>query len=222
MADLSKKLSSKTTSGIFRAAVRLFGRRGYRGASMDDVAQEAGIDQRTLRGFFHTKEMLLIETQRATFRRLHRRFSERANRGERGIPSALDALDAMWLSVRDLREGAPFIVETLSLAGKEEGLRKKMRDFYQESTQLLTDGISNVFSEDLDILTIPPQRMAVLIRILLEGLAVELAQARTTKDLAEIDQAYADLRELFARFVITGKRIETPIPDIGDSIPLPW
>ena len=44
--------------------------------------------------------------------------------------------------------------------------------------------------------------MATLIRIWPEGLVLELAQARTPEDLKMVDQAYADTRNLFARFVL--------------------
>ena len=148
------------------------------------------------------KESLLIEAQRLVFRELHKRFLERAQRGEKGLSSALDALDSMWASIRNLSLGAPFLVETLGKASHKEPLRLQLQDFYLESTRLLEDGIRAVFSEQLHMLSIPPERMAKLIRILLEGLLMELAQAQNEQDLAQVDQAYTDMRQLFAQFVL--------------------
>jgi len=211
--------AAKSVTKILIAATKIFGRAGYNETSMEEVAHEAGISKSMLKQHFHSKERLLIEAQRSTFRELHRRFSERASRGDRGLTSALDALDAMWRSIRDLREGAPFIVETLNLSCQEGPIRKSLQSFYQESTNLLADGIRLVFAEDIDQLAIPPERMATIIRILLEGLIVELAQVKTDEDLANIDQAFADMRALFARFVIV-KRIDSPSTEEG--VPLPW
>ena len=126
----------------------------------------------------------------------------------------------MWSSVRDLHEGAPFIVETFALSAQDGDLNTQMRSFYQESTALLEDGINMVFAGQLDQLTIPPRRMATLIRIWLEGLVLELAQVRSDEDMAIVDQAYADTRNLFARFVL--QEDDFSIDPETDSLPLPW
>ena len=77
-----------------------------------------------------------------------------------------------------------------------------------------------VFAGQLDQMTIPPRRMATLIRIWLEGLVLGLAQARTPDDLKNVDQAYADTRNLFARFVLQEE--DFSIDPETDSLPLPW
>ena len=160
----------------------------------------------------------LIEAQRTVFRTLHRRFMERSQKGERGLEAALEALDSIWASVRNLSEAAPFVVETLSTQATPVQLR--LQDFYQESTKLLEDGIRMVFADQLHLLSIPPQRMAKLIRILLEGLLMELVQAQNEEQLNQLDQAYADLRMLFRSFVL-----QNPHPTsstIEEDIVLPW
>jgi AcrR family transcriptional regulator len=214
---MSKK---NTPARIVRAAKQLFGQLGYRGASMDQVAKAAGVSKGLLHYHFRSKEGLLVEAQKSVFKELHRRFIERASQGEHGVGTALDALDAMWTSIRDLRAGAPFVVETLSLGSQDGPLRTHMRRFYRESTSLLEDGIRKVFSDDLGDLVIPPHRMAVLIRILLSGLVVELAQARTEAELKEVDQAYGDLRTLFQQFVLVDPSVE--LDEDTESVPLPW
>ncbi len=218
---------ARSVQRIVRAASRVFGRSGYDGASMGEVAKEAGVSKGLLHYHFKSKEDLLLEAQRATFRELHRRFVERADKGEGGLDAALEALDAMWRTVRELRGGAPFIVETLAMASHDGPLNQRVAQFYGESTQLLEDAIRRVFEEDLDQLAVTPDRMAVLIRVLLEGLTVELAQARTDEDQARVDQAYLDFRELFERFVLSGQTMSAPGPqpfgpgELG-PVPLPW
>ncbi len=220
--DNKGRRGARTIQRILSAAVRRFGQVGYQNSSMGDVARDAGISTGELQRHFHTKERLLIETQRATFRQLYQRFVERARLGNRGMPSALDALDAMWGSVRELRVGIPFLIETFALASQEDVLGAHLREFYTESTQLLEDGIRTVFSEDVEALTIQPERMAILIRLLLSGLMLELSQARSTEDLSDVDNAYADLRMLFERFVLVNAKECSVDIDSLEALPLPW
>ncbi|RME23056.1 MAG: TetR/AcrR family transcriptional regulator [Deltaproteobacteria bacterium] len=205
----------------------MIGRRGYDRASMGEVAREAGVSKGLLHYHFASKEDLLLEAQRVTFRQLHQRFTERARQGQGGLDAALEALDAMWRTVRELRGGAPFIVETLALASHDGDLNRRVANFYQESTQLLEDAIRAVFADELDSLAVSPDRMAVLIRVLLEGLTVELAQARTEEERQRVDQAYLDFRALFQRFVLTGQPMPAPDLTLFDQdeltpVPLPW
>ena len=209
---------------IIRSANLLIGQRGFRASTMQDIAKEAGISEDDLHNHFRTKEGLLMETQRAFFRALHKRFLRRAQSGDQGVRTALDALDAIWQSIRDLKAGAPFIVETLSLGGKPGPMQPHLKVFYRESTELLEDGIRNVFANSEDKLVIPPERLAVLIRILLSGLVIELAQANSDEQLIQVDQAYADARHLFRSFVLQPE-LSVEFPDFDehtDSVPLPW
>jgi hypothetical protein len=151
---------------------------------------------------------------------MHRRFTERAEHGEGGVRSAVEALDAMWLSIRDLRSAAGLIMGTLS--SRDEEVQDHVSRFYHESTTLLSDAIRHVFAEDLGQLAVPPERMAVLVRIVLEGLIVELAQAQSEADVALVDRAYGDLRQLFEQFVLLGEG-GSQLDDLTmEPIPLPW
>jgi AcrR family transcriptional regulator len=222
VSDARSRRGSLTVQRIVRAAARVIGQSGYDRASMGDVAREAGVSKGLLHYHFASKEDLLIEAQRAAFREMHLRFTERARRGEKGLEAALDALDAMWRTVRELRGGAPFIVETLTMATHDGLLNRRLASFYAESTGLLEDAIRQVFADELDRLAISPDRMAVLIRVLLEGLTVELAQARTPEEAARVDQAYLDFRELFERFVLSGQSLAAPASVGVAPMPLPW
>ena len=165
------------------------------------------------------QESALIEAQRTVFRELHRRFVDRSTHGDHGLKAALDALDSIWASVRNLSDAAPFVVETLNT--QQVDVKMRLQDFYQESTKLLEDGIRIVFKNELDRLRIPPPRMAKLIRIMLEGLLIELAQSQNEEQLAQLDQAYADVRVLFERFILdetVPSKEKLPTEDIV----LPW
>ena len=217
---MSTSQDKQYRSKILHTARKLFGRIGYRDATIDQVATSAGVSKRILQKYFQSKEGLLMETQRVVFRELHRRFTREALGHDKGLSTALDALDAMWQTTRDLRDIAPFMLETLNLGNKNAALKPQLEQFYRESTSLLEDGIRKVFSNELGVLVIPPERMAIVIRILLSGMVVELAQVQSTDQLTELDKVYADIRSLFERFVVQQEELQWD--DDTDSVPLPW
>jgi len=193
--------AAKSVRRILKAAAHLFGEEGYQGATMKAVAHAAGVSKGLLHYHFRSKEHLLIEAQRAAFKQIHDRFEVKFQKGDAGLETALEGLDMLWESVRDLRAWTPFMVETMSLTSQEQPVRRLLDDFYTESMDLLTRGISKTFADDEAHLSVPPHRLAWMVRTTLHGLVVELAYARSSNDLQTIDQIYADLRAGFARFV---------------------
>lgn len=170
---------------------------------MQSVANAAGVSKGLLHYHFQSKEHLLIEAQRLTFRQVHARIEERVRRGESGMPTALDGLDAIWSTVREMRSWAPFMIETMSLASSDEPIRLRLDAFYAESEDLLVRAIERVFAGERQRMSMPPERLARLVRITLNGLIFELAYARDEADLKRVDAAYADLRESFATIALS-------------------
>ena len=211
---------SRTRLNILRTAKRLFERAGYQGTTFDDVAHFAGMSATTMRNHFENKESLLLETQRTIFRELHSRITTQASNSDNPMYNALDALDSMWGTIQDMKGSAPFIVETLMMRRGDGELNQQIRNFYKESTNLLEDGIRTVFSNKLSELVISPERMSVLLRVLLSGLVVEMAGATTEKERAELHQAYRDIRTLFQDFVVMSDQWD--VDETTDSVPLPW
>jgi len=205
----STRRGLRSVARIVDAAARLFGAEGFQGASMNAVARAAGVSKGLLHYHFRSKEHLLVETQRATFQKIHERFEARFERGDRGLQTALEGIDALWEAVFEMRSWSPFIIETISLAAQEHPIRVHVDDFYKESDALLERGVRNVFADELDSLAIPPERLANVIRTALHGLVVELAYARTPGDMARVDRAYRDLRDFFACIVVAGPLAES-------------
>ena len=211
----------ETTRRILGAARRLFTESGFAGASMGAVAKEAGVSKGLLHYHFDSKDHLFVETQQAFFRELHRRFSERADRGDGGVVSALEALDAAWEAIRDLHGGAAFVVETLALSNQDSGSGAAWPTSTMSPPRCSKMRLPRFLRPTSTRLAVPPERMAVLIRILSEGLVVELARARTDEELRRVDRAYKDFRSLFGRFVLGGS---LPVDEDALSGPmaLPW
>ncbi len=206
---------ARSVQRILEAAASLFGRDGFQGASMNAVAREAGVSKGLLHYHFQSKEHLLLEAQRATFRQIFRRFSERFERGERGMDTAVDALDALWDSIIAMRGWTPFMVETISQAVGDRPGRAPVDAFYEEAMSLLQQGIEQTFHHDMDRLAVPPERLARMVRVNMHGLIVELARATTPEEIEHAQETYRDLRDMFARVVGTAKGDD---PGIGRGI----
>ena len=194
---------ARSVQRILSAAASMFGDQGFEKASMLEVARAAGGSKGLLHYHFRSKEHLLIETQRAIFKQIHHRFDDRFRRGDQGMSTALDALDALWEAMVDLKPWAPFMMETMSLATQQNPIREHLENFYSEAEQMLEKSIRQAFAEDLDRLTLQPRRLTKLIRTCFMGLLVELAQAHTAEDLSHIQDAYQDFRKLFADVILT-------------------
>lgn len=191
-----------TVQRILDAATRVVGARGLDATTLADVARAAGVPFGLMRYHFRSKEHLLIEAQRATFRRIHERFEDRFARGEGGVGTAMEALDALWHAVRDMHAWAPFMVQTMALSARDEALGERMADFNAESSARVELGLVRLFTDQLDRLVLPPDRLARAVRTGLYGLVVELAFARTEEERAAVDQTYLDVRSLLERVVI--------------------
>lgn len=198
--------AARSIQRILDAAARLFGKEGYQGATMNAVAAAAGVSKGLLHYHFRSKEHLLIEAQRSTFRQIHARFEERFERGDTGMEPALEALDALWQAILDMRRWAPFMVETLSLATQDGPVRNLLDEFYEESNALLEKGIRQVFAQQLDQLAMPPERLANVVRTSIHGLLVELAWVRDDVELDRVQQTYRDHRTFFARSLLEATR----------------
>lgn len=191
-----------TVQRILDAATRVVGARGLDATTLADVARAAGVPFGLMRYHFRSKEHLLIEAQRATFRRIHERFEDRFARGEGGVGTAMEALDALWFAVRELHAWAPFMVQTMALSARDQALGERMADFNAESSARVELGLVRLFTDQLDRLVLPPDRLARAVRTGLYGLVVELAFARTDEERAAVDQTYQDVRALLERVVI--------------------
>jgi len=204
LPSVSSRRSARSIQKILDAAAGLFGTHGFQGASMSAVAKAAGVSKGLVHYHFHSKEHLLIEAELAMFRQIYKRFEDRFQRGEVGLATALEALDALWDGIREMHRWAPFLVETLAVGNHQGALREHLDGFREESLGLLNEGVRRVFEQDLDRLTVPPERIALLIRTTLTGLAVELAHARAAEEREVVDQNYRDFRLFFELGALAG------------------
>jgi AcrR family transcriptional regulator len=211
-----RQRAGRTVLKIVDAAAKLVGSEGVDRATLRDIATAAGVPLGVLQYHFRSKEHLLIEAQRASFRRIHERFEERFSRGELGIGTAMEALDALWDAVFELHAWAPFMVQTMALATRNRQLGERLSDFNAEAITRVELGLMRLFSDELHLLILPPDRLARAIRTGIYGLVAELAAARDGHERELVNQTYRDVRGLLERIVLE------ELPTHGTSADLTW
>jgi AcrR family transcriptional regulator len=90
---------------VLRGARRIFLRDGFDGASVDDIAREAGVSKATLYSYFSDKRLLFLEVTRAEIEAITDRAMTDIDRmalPERVLRQAADAIIGFYMSVMGL------------------------------------------------------------------------------------------------------------------------
>src|SRR5258708_25230347 len=93
VVDRQERRKRRTRQAIQKAAFELFAERGYRGTTINDIAQRAEVAPRTVTVHFPAKEELFLDAEPFTLDSLCERLSAR-----RPNESALEAL-CDWLAI---------------------------------------------------------------------------------------------------------------------------
>jgi AcrR family transcriptional regulator len=197
IALINDNKSFKNIQKILDATTSIFGQSGFFNASMSSIAKAAGVSKGLLHYHFDSKEQLLFAAQRATYKKINTEFEKRFARGDKGLKTALEALDAIWDAIYEMRESTPFMLETIGLSSDIEIIQKSLNLFCEEATLLLENGIKKNFEKEIKNLTVPPKRLAYMVRIALHGIIVELSMAKSEKDLKKVRQGYLDMKKFF-------------------------
>ena len=91
-------------SELLDAASEVFGRRGYHGASLDEIAQAAGVSKALIYEHFASKRELHAELVQAHAGEIFRRLQQNAERGETGEERLRGGIDAFLSFVEENRD----------------------------------------------------------------------------------------------------------------------
>jgi AcrR family transcriptional regulator len=165
-------LEIESVRRILRAAMSVWTRLGYHGASLKDIAAEAGVAKSLLHYHFQSKEHLLIELQAEWCRLVARAVRSRLAEGPPSIEAALDALDQVWVAMVQTRAQFPFAFEVWRQSETNLAIRERLVAFDRELRDLIADGVRRTLG-DQD-LVIPADRVAALVHVALDGFSVRL------------------------------------------------
>ena len=151
---------AETRERVLEAATRVFARRGYQAASVEEIAEEAGFSHGAVYSNFAGKEALFLAVYEE---RIARRQSEIGAAGEADAPR-------QWMArVRDDPEYFLLFLEFVVQAGRSDHVRAA----FARKAGRTHDTIAAMLERLEADLPLPPDRLALAIRALGLGLAIE-------------------------------------------------
>ncbi len=190
-------LENQSVIRILESALGCFGRRGFDGASMSDIAREAGVSKSLLHYHFDSKDALFLECQLHLLRDLLTQMRGLAAVGNAGIRQFDKALQQTMDFVEENLEHILVVLSFHNASHHSETVITHMERFTQEILSLIEEAIHNVLGPLVDRLVIPPDRLARLLWTLFNGLIVDLAFATNQDARARVRQTFDDVRALF-------------------------
>lgn len=163
----------ETRSRILEAAYRVFARRGYEAATVDEITTECGIAKGALYIHFASKEDLF---RTILVEHVRRRVAETAARLEPELPlreSILRIIEASWGTCRTDPIWSPLFMEIWALAGRNEWGREAVAALFDHCSAALAKFLSGakragLVRSDLDV-----HRAARLLLAVNDGLVLQ-------------------------------------------------
>jgi AcrR family transcriptional regulator len=163
----------QTREQLLDAAGTVFAQRGYAGASVDEIAGEAGFTTGALYSNFDGKEDLFLALIERHAARQMEELAEAVSSG----PTVEDRVHTgarNWMSFLQREpELFPLLMEFWAFAVRNPRLRPRFARQQARARQLVT-GLIEAGARELDLeLTLPPEQLASAIDALADGLALQ-------------------------------------------------
>ena len=134
---LPQQRKEETQARILEAAYRVFARRGYEAATVEEITDECGIAKGALYTHFASKEELF---RTILVERVRQRAAETAARLEPGLPlreSILRIIEASWATCRTDPVWSPLLMEFWALAARNEWGREAVAELFDHCSAAL-------------------------------------------------------------------------------------
>lgn len=162
---------ARTRTRLLDAARTVFARSGFHGASVEEIASEAGYSTGALYSNFEGKEDLFLELMAREIAKHGEEIAaavrERASISERAAGGA-----RQWMAMIE-RESVTLLLftEFWAYGARDERMRAHVAACFAETRSLLT-GLIAEGARDFDVeLTMPAEHLAIVIDALAEGIA---------------------------------------------------
>lgn len=158
---------------ILRAARAVFGARGFHGATIEEIADAAGLSNGAIYYNFDSKGDLFLEL-------LEERMEERLDHmrrtlaSGRGVGLAEEARDATR-SFKESGEWRLLLFEFVAHAARIPGLKRKLRAHKRRYRAAMAEVLEQRLAERGAAASIPSERLALVATALANGLALEEA-----------------------------------------------
>jgi AcrR family transcriptional regulator len=202
---LPQQRKEETRARILEAAYRVFARRGYDNATVEEITAECGIAKGALYGHFASKEELF---RTILIEHLRRRIEETAARLEPELPlreSILRIIEASWTTCRADPFWSPLFMEFWALAGRNEKAREAVATLFDHCSAALARFLSGaqragIVRSDVDV-----HLTARLLLALNDGLVL---QWQTQPDKVDLEDLLCPMADMITSY-LTAKNQRT-------------
>lgn len=165
---------ARTRADLVRAAGKVFARRGYGGASVEEIAEAAGYSQGAVYSNFEKKADLFLAVFEERMGERIRRLAERRDLAEGDFPDRARALADHWMrSTSEDREGFLLELELTVQAARDPELSQRFAARGTATKQALETWIAEREKESGVSFDISAPDLAVMMSALGLGLATE-------------------------------------------------
>ena len=186
---------AQTREELLDAAGRVFSRRGFHGASVDAVSEEAGFSTGAVYSNFGSKEELFLSLYEQRVARRRRELSaavEAAGHSKAGLASASSEVDEV---LRRDRDWFVLYFEFALHAARNPDFARRFEAAREEGLADLAEGLARGLAGAGIEPTLPPQELARGVRALTYGLALD----RLVEDDPRSNSALGQILELIFR-----------------------
>jgi AcrR family transcriptional regulator len=162
-----------TRDGLLAAARTVFARRGYHGASVDEIAAEAGYSTGALYSNFDGKEDLFLALMDREIDEHAREIAEAVG-GRDSVAERARGGARQWMIMIDREpELLLLFMEFWAYAARDPKVRRRVAAGFTRSRQVLTGLIADGAREFELELELPAEQLAIAIDALADGIALQ-------------------------------------------------
>ena len=162
-----------TRERLVTAARRIFGRRGYHAASVDEVAREAGFTTGAIYSNFHGKEGLFLAVYEEMVGERRREVAAAADLGEPSGEAAREVADQWMRRVSSDPESFMVLIEFWAWGVRDEELRPEFAARFGAMRIVIGRLLERVMADRGVTLPLPAEQLGTALKGLANGLALE-------------------------------------------------
>lgn len=164
---------AQTRADLLEAAARVFVRRGFEGASIEAITEEAGYTRGAFYSNFGSKGELFAELLQQRAYTAYRRMAQDSVEGKRSSPRETGEELAAIQANEDGRWLFRLWLELLAHAGRDEKFRVLAGGFWSTTRDLSARAIGDAYAEAGTTPPAPPDRLATAMIAMDIGLALQ-------------------------------------------------
>lgn len=164
---------ARTHQRLLEGAACTFARHGYEGATVEELAREAGYSKGAYYFHFAAKENVLLALAEQWIRTRSERLHAAQRDGQPAAALLLDTLEALLTYDDDAFSWPRLLLEFWSQATRQELLRRALARAYESWRQRLVSAFERAQAEGIVSAGVRPEAAADLALALHDGLAVQ-------------------------------------------------